>query len=124
MTVAEMLDRKTGWWMRMMIAGDAILALGWRDGVPGVTMSSRMGTAAAHGHRWGSVSFWLLDRCWPFRKDPTTGESHCVGAEKSDSIRAVRAIRECLGDPVVVEKHGLQQFKRELLVELTKILED
>jgi hypothetical protein len=110
----------------MMIAGDAMIALGWRYGVPGVTMSSRMGTAAAHGHAWGRFFFWFLDHTpWlGFGKDKVTGESHCVGAIKNDSTRAaVDALRELLGDPVVVSAFNLEPFKAELLAQVRAILE-
>lgn len=67
-------------------------------------MSSRIGTAAAHGHLWGKIGWWLLDHTpWlGFGKDPVTGESHCKSAIKNDILRAEAAIAE-LYDPVVQE---------------------
>ncbi len=44
--------------------------------------------------------WWLLDRVWPFGRDPVTGESHCKSAIENDKRRAQAAIDE-LNDPVV-----------------------
>lgn len=92
----------TSYWLRISIALDAFLQVFLRRGNIGVTISSRIGTAAAHGHRWGLIGWWLLDHCWPFGKDPITGESHCKGAIKNDILRAELALEE-LRDPVVQE---------------------
>jgi hypothetical protein len=83
--------------MRVLIAIDALIQITWRYGVPGVTMSSRIGTAAAHGHRWGIIGSWCLD------KTPWLGfgPNHCRDAVCNDILRARAAIVE-LTDPVVV----------------------
>lgn len=86
--------------LRIWIAIDAMVQASFRFGNIGVTISSRIGTAAAHGHRWGLIGWWLLDHTWPFGKDPVTGESHCKSAIENDIIRAKAAITE-LEDPIV-----------------------
>ena len=93
-----MADPVTPYWLRTLIAFDALLQVMWRRGQPGVTMSSRIGTAAAHGHRWGIVGSWLLD------KTPWLGfgPGHCEAAICNDILRARAAIVE-LTDPVVVK---------------------
>jgi len=89
---------KTPWWLRTLIALDALLQVMWRRGQPGVTMSSRIGTAASHGHRWGVYASWLLD------KTPWLGfgPGHCHEAICNDILRARAAIVE-LTDPVVTK---------------------
>lgn len=87
--------------LRLAIGLDAFVQAFFHFGVLGVTISSRCGTAAAHGHRWGLVGWWLLDHTWPFGKDPVTGESHCAGAIRNDILRAKAAIAELEDDPVV-----------------------
>jgi hypothetical protein len=87
----------TPYWLRVLIAFDALLQVMWRYGTPGVTMSSRIGTAAAHGHRWGIAGSWLLDHtAWL-----GFGPNHCREAVCNDILRARAAIAE-LSDPVVV----------------------
>ena len=88
--------------LRVAIGLDAFCQAVFRFGTLGITISSRAGTAAAHGHRWGYVMWWLLDRVWPFGKNPVTGRPHCKGAIESDIARAKAAIAE-LEDPVVQE---------------------
>jgi len=90
----------TAYLLRLAIGFDAFVQAFFHYGTLGVTISSRCGTAAAHGHRWGLVGWYLLDRCWPFRKDPVTGRSHCASAIDNDIKRARAAIAE-LEDPVV-----------------------
>lgn len=81
-----------------MIAFDALIQVTWRYGQPGVTMSSRIGTAAAHGKTWGRVGSWLLDHtAWL-----GFGPNHCREAVCNDILRARAAIAE-LTDPVVVQ---------------------
>lgn len=92
---------KTGYFLRLAIGLDSFVQAFSHFGTLGITISSRIGTAAAHGHRWGLIGWWLLDHTWPFGRDPITGESHCKGAIKNDIIRAQAAIDE-LQDPVVV----------------------
>ena len=102
--------------LRLAIALDSFIALTWRYAAPGVTMSSRFGTAAAHGHRYGVIASWLLDhaRWLGFGIDPTTRESHCIGAFRGDCNRAISALWEILGDPVVVQYGGLENFEPEI----------
>jgi len=88
------------YWLRVCIGFDAFVQSLFRFGTLGITISSRAGTAAAHGHRWGLITWWLLDHCWPFGKDKITGESHCAGAIRNDIARARAAVLE-LSDPVV-----------------------
>lgn len=87
--------------LRVAIAFDGFVQACANKGTIGITISSRAGTAAAHGHRWGLVSWWLLDRIWPFGKD-ADGSSHCKSAIRNDILRAQKAIDE-LNDPIVVE---------------------
>ncbi len=86
--------------LRVCIALDGFVQAITNRGTIGITISSRAGTAAAHGHRWGLVTWWLLDRVWPFGRNKVTGESHCAGAIRNDIARARAAIIE-LCDPVV-----------------------
>lgn len=135
MTVAESIAARTGYWLRVSIAWDGLCQAFFHFGEIGLTISARAGTAQAHAAPWGQPVYWrhawgvwlfsALDYCWPFGRDKTTGESHCIGAEKNDCIRAVKGpIKQILGDPVVVAKHDLYEFRRDLLAELTKILGD
>ena len=88
----------TPYWLRVLIAWDQVAQTSWRYGKPGVTMSARIGTAAAHGHRWGLAARWLLETAYPLRW--FFGPGHCAGAIRHDSERARQAIAE-LSDPVV-----------------------
>lgn len=88
------------YFLRVAIALDQLLQASGHWGKPGITISARAGTAAAHGHRWGLITWRLLDRIWPFGRDPVTGESHCAGAIRNDILRAKAAIAE-LEDPIV-----------------------
>lgn len=90
-------------WLRVSIALDIACQAPWRDGLVGVTMSSRIGTAAAHGHRWGLAAQWLLERAYPLRW--VFGPGHCRGAVQHDIERAEAAIAS-LSDPVVTEWRG------------------
>lgn len=101
--------------MRLLIAVDALIALTWRYAVPGVTMSSRFGTSAAHGHRYGKVMSWVLDHTpWlGFGKD-ADGTSHCCSAFRGDIGRNIAGLWEILGDPVVVEFGNLHGFEPEI----------
>lgn len=87
--------------LRVCIALDGFVQACCHFGTIGVTISARAGTAAAHGHRWGLVAWWLLDRVWPFGKD-ADGTSHCKSAIHNDVARARKVISE-LTDPVVVD---------------------
>lgn len=88
---------KTPYWLRLAIGLDAFVQAFFRFGVLGVTISSRIGTAAAHGHAWGVCGSWLLD------KTPWLGfgPNHCRDAICNDILRNRAAIVE-LTDPVVV----------------------
>ena len=88
------------YFLRVAIALDGFVQALSNKGTIGITISSRIGTAAAHGHRWGLVGWWLLDHVWPFGRD-ADGTSHCHGAILNDRKRAQAAIDE-LNDPVVV----------------------
>ena len=92
--------------LRVAIGLDAFCQAVFRFGTLGITISSRAGTAAAHGHRWGYVMWWLLDRVWPFGPD-LDGRPHCASAIVNDIARAKAAIVE-LEDPVV--QAYLKQF--------------
>jgi hypothetical protein len=94
--------------LRVCIGLDAFIQAFFNMGVLGVTISSRIGTAAAHGHRWGLVGWWLLDRVWPFGRDKVTGRPHCKGAVISDLYRAQVLVVKELSDPVLTEY--LKQF--------------
>jgi len=122
-----LFQRIKDWWepflLRLSIALDDFVQAWLRDGVIGVTISSRTGTAADHGHGWGRRGEWMLG-FWPFGPDPETGECHCTGAIKNDCRRAVRVIRSLLGDDTVVNKRSLHAFKKELLAEVQSILEE
>ena len=122
------IHRIWAWWgpflLRVAIALDAFIQAWFRGGVLGVTISSRCGTAADHGHWWGIAGDWLLNHCWPFGPDKCTGESHCTGAIKNDSLRAVYALGELLGDPKVVDKRNLHEFKKVVLDMVKQILEE
>ena len=83
--------------LRVAIAIDAMLQAWLRFGTIGVTISSRIGTAAAHGHAWGIAFAWLLEQ-GPLRI--FFGPGHCAGAIRHDIERARAAIAE-LSDPVV-----------------------
>lgn len=105
----------TPYWLRMLIAFDALIALTWRYGTPGVTMSSRFGTAAAHGHRYGIWASYCLDRMgWlGFGRD-ADGTSHCCSAFRGDIGRNIAGLWEILGDQVVVKFGKLESFEPEL----------
>lgn len=88
--------------LRVCIAVDGCLQAFTHFGTIGITISSRIGTAAAHGHRYGLIGWWLLDHVWPFSRTlAMTGESHCAAAIRNDIARARAAIIE-LHDPVVI----------------------
>jgi len=89
----------TPYWLRVLIAFDQLLQVCWRGGKPGVTMSARIGTAAAHGHPWGLAARWLLEQSMPLRW--FFGPGHCAAAVRHDIARNQDAIVE-LSDPVVV----------------------
>lgn len=89
---------KTPYWLRVLIALDQVCQVCWRGGNPGVTMSARIGTAAAHGHGWGIAAAWLIEQSIPLRW--IFGPGHCAGAIRHDIERARAAIAE-LSDPVV-----------------------
>jgi hypothetical protein len=103
--MSDHLNHDIGWWkpvlLHLSIAFDDFVQAWFPYGTIGVTISSRIGIAAAHGHRWGLIGWWLLDHTWPFGRDPVTGESHCKGAVRSDIERAVLVIRKLAGDPVL-----------------------
>lgn len=84
--------------LRVAIAIDAMLQAWSHFGTIGVTISGRIGTAAAHGHAWGVAAQWLLERSYPLRW--IFGPGHCAGAIRHDIERARAAIAE-LSDPVV-----------------------
>lgn len=124
----------TSYAMRQTIAWDALAQTACRYGVPGVTISSRTGTAADHGHKWGemgerALNAAYIDIRWNgqtkrlfFGPDLVTGESHCTGAMKNDVIRAVGTIKEILCDDVVLLQRGLYGFRAEVLAELQRLL--
>ena len=84
--------------LRVCIGLDAFIQSFFRFGTLGVTISSRAATGAAHGHRWGLILWWVLDRMWPFGRDPVSGRPHCKGAVESDIARAKAVIAQ-LEDP-------------------------
>lgn len=88
----------TPYWLRLLIALDALGQAAFRYGTLGVTVSSRIGTGCAHGHRWALAAQWLLERSIPLRW--IFGPGHCKGAVQHDIDRAYAAIAE-LTDPVV-----------------------
>ncbi len=120
--------RSRRWWanffFHLMLALDDFVQAWQPDGVIGITISSRTGTAADHGHRWGIVGDRLLNTCWPFGPDKETGDTHCTSAIKNDCLRSVAAIKALLGDDVVVNKRSLHAFKQQILSEVRLILEE
>lgn len=86
--------------LRVAIGLDAFVESFFHFGLLGVTISSRIGTAAAHGHRWGKVGWWLLDRVWPFGCD-ADGTPHCVSAIKHDIARGRQVVAYLTSDQVV-----------------------
>ena len=76
---------------RISIAIDALGQAFFRYGNIGVTISSRAGTADAHGKRWGCWLCKMLDRIDP---------NHCKKAIRNDRLRAHAVLKE-LGDPRV-----------------------
>jgi hypothetical protein len=127
-------DRKKrilDWWepflFRLSLALDDFIQAWFREGVIGVTISSRTGTAKDHGHKWGEYGERFLNHCWPFNLDFKTSDgkiSHCDGAITNDCLRSVNVIRSLLGDPVVVKARGLQRFKLEILEQVRQICEE
>ena len=89
--------------LRVSIGLDAFIQSWFRFGTLGITISSRSASAAAHGHRWGLIMWWILDRLWPFGKDPVNGRPHCKGAVESDIARAQSVIAELQGDGTLQE---------------------
>lgn len=85
-------------WLRFLIGFDTACEAPTRGGKVGVTVSSRIATACAHGHAWGERCRWLLERFWPLRW--VFGPGHCRGAIRNDRRRAEEALAE-LNDPVV-----------------------
>lgn len=79
--------------LRLCIALDGLIQATFRYGSHGVTISSRVGTAAAHGHEWGIVGNRMLDY--------VLGHNHCREAIKHDRLRAHAVLKE-LSDPAVV----------------------
>lgn len=63
-------------------------------GSHGVTISSRIATAAAHDHAWGRYALALVDAFF--------GAGHCKAAVGHDITRARKAIKE-LNEPVVTK---------------------
>lgn len=86
--------------LRVAIGLDAFVESFFHFGLLGVTISSRIGTAAAHGHRWGKVGWWLLDRVWPFGCDQD-GTPHCVSAIQHDIARGRQVVSYLTSDPIV-----------------------
>lgn len=102
--------------LRVAIGLDAFVESFFHFGLLGVTISSRIGTAAAHGHVWGRCGWWLLDRVWPFGCD-ADGTPHCVSAIEHDIARAKQVIAYLTDDPVVNEfcaKHRVKPTYKEL----------
>ena len=71
--------------LRVLIAFDQLVQAAFRFGKPGVTISARAGTAAAHGRSWGSWLSLALDELEP---------GHCAKAIRNDIARANAAIEE------------------------------
>lgn len=119
--------RSRCWWanffFHLMLALDDFIQAWQPDGVIGITISSRTGTAADHGHEWGIVGDRWLNECWPFGPDKETGDTHCTSAIKNDCWRSVAVLRSLLTDNTVVESRHLQAFRLEVLAEVKKILE-
>jgi hypothetical protein len=88
-----------GYGLRVSIAVDQLGQAACNKGILGITISARSGTAEAQKppHRWGVWLSWLLDRMWPFGRDPKTGERHVVGAIKGDRWRAYFVLQSLWG---------------------------
>ena len=79
-------------WLRFLIANDIAIQSPWRDGMVGITISSRIGMGAHDGHRWALAARWLLESAYPLRW--IFGPGHCAGAIDHDIGRAQAAIAE------------------------------
>jgi hypothetical protein len=77
--------------LRVCIAADQLLQAMFRYGKPGVTISARVGTAAAHDKKWGLLCARMLN---------VLGRDHCKLAVLNDIQRARDAIKE-LREPAV-----------------------
>lgn len=125
--IEDYAQRSRRWWanffFHFMLALDDFIQAWQPDGVIGITISSRTGTAADHGHRWGIRGEYLL-QFWPFGPDAETGDCHCTSAIKNDCLRSVAVIRSLLGDNDVVNKRSLRAFKQQILSEVRLILEE
>jgi hypothetical protein len=106
MNYLDYAKRSVSWWEHVsfyfMLALDNMgqIFMGPQDAHPGVTISSRSGTAQAHGHRWGCVVCNTLLAVWPFGPD-STGRPHCKQAIENDIKRAHDVLHELEDDPVV-----------------------
>lgn len=95
-----------GWWkhasFQLVLAFDNMgqIFMGPTDANPGVTISSRSGTAKAHGHRWGIVVCDTILAHWPFGPD-ADGRPHDKQAIANDIKRARAVLHELEDDPVV-----------------------
>jgi len=96
--------RVVAWWehflLRVSIAFDNLVQAFMERAVIGVTISSRSGTAEAHGHRWGCVMCKTILAWWPFGPDEN-GRPHCKLAIESDIARAKAVLVALQDDPVV-----------------------
>lgn len=89
----------TPYWLRPLLGIDILAQTFAKDGKPGVTLSSRIGTGVAHGKRWAIVAAWLLEENYPLRW--IFGPGHCAGAVLHDYQRNQESTYE-LTDPTVV----------------------
>lgn len=102
--------------LRVAIGLDAFVDSFARKSVLGMTISSRAATACAHQHLWGKLTWWLLDRVWPFGCDKD-GTPHCVSAIRRDAARGLLLALALISDPVVNDfcaKHPTKPTYKEL----------
>ncbi|MHB8602168.1 MAG: hypothetical protein ACYC9R_06290 [Nitrosotalea sp.] len=89
-----------GYSLRIAIASDAFGQAWFNWGTLGLTISSRASTARLHGHLWGKILCWYLDKYPPFGIDTQTGLPHSKVCIINDRNRAMKVLME-LNDPLV-----------------------
>lgn len=83
---------RTPHWLRFVIAGDQMLQVLRRRGIPGVTISAWIGTGCAHKHKWALAAKSVLET-WPVLRR-FFGPGHCAESVQGDIDRAKAAIEE------------------------------
>ena len=78
------------YFFRIAVAFDALVQAFFHYGMVGITISSRAASARNHGHKWGCVLCWLLEKPLAF----LFGSNHCGECIANDIARAKAAIAE------------------------------